>query len=108
MGEMMFKFKEDELLKEYEAYVRSTYTQHYSDEDGLQTIEKIRPSWREGFIAGNIQKYIDRPSKGQWRRDLFKVIHYAFLLVYWLDQKEAKLNEHKIATMSDLRNGVYE
>jgi hypothetical protein len=104
MGEVMFKFNEDGLLREYEAYVTSTYQQHYSDEDGLQTIEKIRPSWREGFIAGNIQKYVDRPSKGQWRRDLFKVIHYAFLLIYWLDQKEQKLNEHKIATNSDLRN----
>ena len=39
----MFKFNEDKLLEEYEEYVKSTYSQHYSDEDGLQTIEKIRP-----------------------------------------------------------------
>ena len=69
----MFKFNEDKLLKEYEEYVKSTYNQHYSDEDGLQTIEKIRPRWREGFMAGNLQKYIDRPEKGSWRKDLFKV-----------------------------------
>ena len=100
----MFKFNEDKLLKEYEEYVRSTYSQHYSDEDGLQTIEKIRPRWREGFMAGNLQKYIDRPEKGQWRKDLFKVIHYAFLLIDWLDKKEAFADQHRRVSLSELKD----
>ena len=100
----MFKFNEDKLLQEYEEYMKSTYNQHYSDEDGLQTIEKIRPRWREGFFAGNIQKYVDRPTKGQWRKDLFKVIHYCFLLINWLDEKDAKMTEHKRVSLSELKD----
>ena len=75
----MFKFNEDKLLQEYEEYVRATYSQHYSDEDGL-------------------------PDKGQYRKDLFKVIHYAFLLINWLDEKDAKMNEHKRVSLSELKD----
>lgn len=83
-----WRYNEGAILKELEEYLISTYDQHYVDEenDGLQTIDRILHCRREGFLAGNITKYIDRYHlKGTPKRDLMKVLHYTILLINHLE-----------------------
>jgi hypothetical protein len=83
-----WRFNEDKILKEFEEYLITTYGQHYVDDEneGLQTIERILHSRREGFLAGNITKYVDRyDAKGTPKRDLFKILHYTILLINHLE-----------------------
>lgn len=88
----VWKFNEDKILKKLEEYLAATYKQHYADKStGDQTLDKIKPSRREGFCAGNVVKYIDRyDTKGTPRQDLFKVLHYTMLLINHLDLIENK------------------
>lgn len=84
----IWKYNEGQILKELEEYVASTYEQHYVDaeNDGLQSIDRILYERREGFLAGNITKYIDRfHLKGTPKRDLFKILHYTILLINHLE-----------------------
>lgn len=90
-----WKYNEGIILEELEQYLISTYSQHYVDDEneGQQTIDRILHSRREGFLAGNITKYIDRfHLKGTPKRDLFKVLHYTILLINHLELIE-KNNE---------------
>lgn len=84
-----WRFNEGKILKELEEYLKSTYHQHYVDEDGgknEQTLDKIKFNRREGFCAGNVTKYIDRyDCKGTPRADLFKVLHYTIFLINHLN-----------------------
>lgn len=90
-NERFWKFNEDKILSKLEEYLISTYKAHYVEETGQQTLDKIKPSRREGFCAGNISKYIDRYDvKGTPRADLFKVLHYTILLINHLDLIENK------------------
>lgn len=86
----MYKFREDELLEEIQDYITSTYSQHYSNLDGIQTMELISSSGRGmDFDLGNIHKYTDRYGKknGYNRADLIKVIHYGILALYEHDKE---------------------
>jgi len=87
-----WKYNEEEILKQLEEYIASTYSQHYVDRTGggtEQTIDKIKHNRREGFCAGNVTKYIDRyDTKGTPRADLFKVLHYTILLINHLNLVE--------------------
>ena len=89
-----WKYNEDNILKQLEQYIASTYSQHYVDRTGggtEQTIDKIKHNRREGFCAGNVTKYIDRyDTKGTPRADLFKVLHYTILLINHLNLIENK------------------
>lgn len=89
-----WKYNEEEILKQLEEYIASTYSQHYVDRTGggtEQTIDKIKHNRREGFCAGNVTKYIDRyDTKGTPRADLFKVLHYTILLINHLNLIENK------------------
>jgi len=89
-----WKYNEDQILKQLEQYIASTYSQHYVDRTGggtEQTLDKIKHNRREGFCAGNITKYTDRyDTKGTPRADLFKVLHYTILLINHLNLVENK------------------
>ena len=89
-----WKYNEEKILKQLEEYIASTYRQHYVDRTGggkEQTLDKIKHNRREGFCAGNVTKYIDRyDTKGTPRADLFKVLHYAILLINHLNLIENK------------------
>lgn len=80
-----WRYNEDQILKEFEEYLISTYGQHYVDDktkDNTQTIDRMRKDRVEAFCAESIKKYIDRyDRKGTPKADLFKVLHYTVLLI---------------------------
>lgn len=86
-----YKFREDELIDEFIEYIDSTYAGHYGA-GGLQSFEIIVDRGHGmGFTAGNIDKYNDRYGKkgntpDEWRKDIMKTIHYAFLKLYEHDR----------------------
>ena len=78
-----YKFNEDKILIKLQAYIDSTYEQHYSA-DKIQATEFIIDSGHgEGFCIGNIIKYAKRYGKKQGRNelDLLKIVHYAIILL---------------------------
>lgn len=88
MGKKIYKFNEDALVKEFMDYIDSTYGGHYG-QGGLQSAEVIVDRGHGlGFFLGNVDKYNARYGKkgepADHRKDILKVIHYAFLA----------LNEH--------------
>ena len=88
MSKKIFKFNEDTLVKEFMDYIDSTYGGHYG-QGGLQSAEVIVDRGHGlGFFLGNVDKYNARYGKkgepADHRKDILKVIHYAFLA----------LNEH--------------
>lgn len=71
------------MLIKLQAYVDSTYEQHYST-DKIQATEFIIDSGHgEGFCIGNIIKYAKRYGKKSGRNelDLLKIIHYSIILL---------------------------
>ncbi len=71
------------MLIKLQAYIDSTYEQHYSA-DKIQATEFIIDSGHgEGFCIGNIIKYAKRYGKKQGRNelDLLKIVHYAIILL---------------------------
>ena len=85
----MYKFKEDEILKDMEVYINNTYSQHYSNGKYQATDMIIDSGYGEGFCLGNIMKYAMRFGKknGKDNKDLKKIIHYAIIALY-LNSKE--------------------
>tara|TARA_A100001015_G_scaffold147311_2_gene163343 strand:- start:551 stop:832 length:282 start_codon:yes stop_codon:yes gene_type:complete len=78
-----YKFNEDKMLIKLQAYIDSTYEQHYSA-DKIQSTEFIIDSGHgEGFCIGNIIKYAKRYGKKEGRNelDLLKIVHYAIILL---------------------------
>lgn len=92
MTDPAYKFKEDELIKEFSDYINATYGQHYSKER-FQAMEFIEDSgYGIGFTLGNVMKYSQRYGKkgstsSDYRKDLMKVVHYALLALYCHDLK---------------------
>lgn len=83
-----YKYNEDNLIKEFKAYIDETYNQHYSL-DKFQATEFIIDSGHgTGFCLGNVMKYAQRYGKkgGHNRADLLKVLHYALIQLYIHDQ----------------------
>lgn len=85
-----YKFREDELQKEFKEYVDSTYSGHYG-QGGLQSAEVIIDRGHGlGFFSGNVDKYNDRYGKkgepSEHRKDILKIIHYGFLMLYEHDR----------------------
>ena len=83
-GKQMYKFKEDEILKDMEVYINNTYSQHYSNGKYQATDMIIDSGYGEGFCLGNIMKYAMRFGKknGKDNKDLMKIIHYAIIALY--------------------------
>ena len=88
----LFKYNEEEIVKELLEYIRGTYRQHYSaGDDEIQTLDLIEACGDgEPFCRSNILKYASRyDKKGTARRDILKILHYAVLLMHFND-KNAK------------------
>ena len=89
-----YKFNEDNLIKQLQLYIDSTYNQHYA-QDKIQALEFILDTGHgKGFCLGNVLKYAKRygkkGSKVDSRADLMKVLHYALISLY-LHEQEAEL-----------------
>ena len=85
-----YKYDEEELIKELQAYVDVTYGQHYS-QDKVQTTEFVIDAGHgEGFCLGNVIKYTQRYGKkeGKNRKDLLKVLHYGLIALHVHDLEE--------------------
>ena len=90
MKNKIYKFNEDALIEEFKQYIDSTYKGHYG-QGGLQSSEVIVDRGHGlGFFLGNVDKYNARYGKkgnpSDHRKDLMKVIHYAFLALYEHDR----------------------
>ena len=81
------KYNEEEIIKEIANYVQNTYGEHYSEGD-VQTLDFIEACGdAEAFCRSNILKYASRyDKKGTPRKDIFKIIHYAMLLLHFSDK----------------------
>ena len=85
-----YKYHEEEILKDIEEYVSSTYQGHYTGKShefrNVQTIDLMASKeLAAGFCQANILKYGSRYGNkdGKNKKDLLKVIHYAMLLLHF-------------------------
>ena len=88
-----YKFREDELIREFKDYIDSTYAGHYG-QGSLQSSEVIVDRERGlDFFLGNVDKYNARYGKkgtvADHRKDLMKVLHYALLALYEHDRRNS-------------------
>jgi len=100
-----YKFRENELIKDFQEYVDSTYDSHYSKEKFQATEFIIDGGHGTGFCMGNVLKYAQRygkkGSQSDARKDLMKVLHYALIQLYIHDQTADEF------TPEDTVNTVY-
>ena len=93
---MANRFNEDIILEKVKAYIDFTYSQHY-DSGKIQSTEvTFEAGHGERFCIGNILKYAQRFGKkeGKNEADLYKIIHYAIMLLGQMDKEEKeKLRE---------------
>jgi len=87
-----YKYHEEEILKDVEEYVSSTYQGHYTGNAHefrkVQTIDLMASKdLASAFCQANILKYGSRYGNkdGKNKKDLLKVIHYAMLLLHFDD-----------------------
>ena len=85
-----YKYHEDEILKDIQEYVSSTYNGHYTGTKHefrkVQTIDLMAArDIAAQFCQANILKYGSRygSKDGRNKKDLLKVIHYAMLLAHF-------------------------
>ena len=85
-----YKYHEEEILKDIEESVSSTYKGHYTGKShefrNVQTIDLMASKeLAAGFCQANILKYGSRYGNkdGKNKKDLMKVIHYAMLLLHF-------------------------
>ena len=90
MRDHRYKYHEDEILKDIEEYVSSTYNGHYTGTKNefrkVQTIDLMAArDLASHFCQANILKYGSRygSKDGKNKKDLMKVIHYAMLLAHF-------------------------
>lgn len=88
-----YKYNEDILIREFQAYVDATYGQHYSRDKFQATEFIIDGGHGTGFCIGNVLKYAQRYGKKgsseDARKDLMKVLHYALIQLYIHDQENS-------------------
>lgn len=85
-----YRFNESYYINEISEYIASTYGQHYAKKS-FQAAEFIYDADHgTGFNMGNVMKYAQRyGNKGtaeDARKDLMKVIHYAILQLHVHDK----------------------
>ena len=85
-----YKYHEEEILKDIEEYVSSTYQGHYTGSKHefrkVQTIDLMAArDIASQFCQANILKYGSRygSKDGRNKKDLMKVVHYAMLLLHF-------------------------
>lgn len=99
----MYKFNEDLILRRLKNYIDNTYNQHYAQAKTQTTEIVFENGHGEGFCIGNIIKYAQRFGKkdGRNEKDLYKVIHYAIILLGAMHEEELKqINDYHL----DLKN----
>lgn len=105
MGEISYKYNEEELLKDVARYIDGTYNQHYAQGE-IQTTEFIISNGDGiAFSRGNVIKYAQRYGKkdGRNRKDILKIIHYAIIMLYAHDIEKQKEIDYEIQS----RNNQY-
>jgi hypothetical protein len=82
---------EDSIVQEFREYLKGTYGEHYSTDDGIQAVD----IWEslgslETTSRDNAIKYLIRFGKkgGKSRLDLLKAMHYIVLMIYTLDKEK--------------------
>ena len=93
---MANNFNEDIILEKVKAYIDFTYSQHYGSGKIQSTEVTFDAGHGESFCIGNILKYAQRFGKkeGKNEADLYKIIHYAVMLLGQMDKEEKeKLKE---------------
>jgi len=87
-----YKYDEEALIKELQAYVDVTYGQHYAQDKVQSTEFVIDAGHGEGFCLGNVIKYTQRYGKkeGKNRKDLLKVLHYGLIALHVHDLEEGE------------------
>ena len=93
---MANNFNEDIILEKVKAYIDFTYSQHYGSGKIQSTEVTFDAGHGESFCIGNILKYAQRFGKkeGKNEADLYKIIHYAIMLLGQMDKEEKeKLKE---------------
>lgn len=90
VGVVDYKFNEGNLIQEFKEYIDSTYSSHYG-QGGLQSAEVIIDRGHGmGFFSGNVDKYNDRYGKkgtpADHRKDVLKIIHYGFFMLFEHDR----------------------
>ena len=90
IGVVDYKFNEGNLIQEFKDYIDSTYSAHYG-QGGLQSSEVIIDRGHGmGFFSGNVDKYNGRYGKKgtpvDHRKDILKIIHYGFLMLFEHDR----------------------
>ena len=93
---MANKFNEDIILDKLKKYIDFTYSQHYGSGKIQSTEVTFDAGHGESFCIGNILKYAQRFGKkeGKNEADLYKIIHYAVMLLGQMDKEEKeKLKE---------------
>lgn len=96
MKEINYKYNEKDLLTQIQAYVDTTYNEHYA-QGKIQTTEFIIDSGHGiGHTVGNIMKYSQRYGKkeGRNRKDILKIIHYALIMLYVHDLETNKSEDN--------------
>ena len=86
-----YKLNEGELIAEFQDYIDSTYAGHYAKNKFQSTEVIIERGHGTGSCMGNIDKYSNRyGNKGtreDARKDLQKVLHYALIQLYIHDNE---------------------
>ena len=84
-----YKFNEARALKDLRWYIDQTYNSHYSKNKYQSTEFIIDGGHGVGFCIGNILKYAQRygRKKGEERRDLLKILHYAIIMLHIDEEK---------------------
>lgn len=84
-----FKYGEDKILTELFDYIKSTYKQHYADEEKqIQVVDMWEAiGIAEDACQSNIIKYVARYGKkdGYNKKDLLKAMHYLVLLWHYTE-----------------------
>jgi len=90
-----YKFREGELITEFQEYIDKTYSGHYSQSKFQSTEVIIERGHGTGFCMGNVDKYSNRYGKKgtrtDARKDLMKVLHYALIQLYIHDSEDEAL-----------------
>jgi hypothetical protein len=86
----LWKYNEEDIVKELLEYIHRTYKQHYAaNDENIQILDFIEAAHKDGesFCRDNILKYASRyDKKGTARSDIMKILHYAVLLMYFNDK----------------------
>ena len=99
---IQYKFNENKVVEELKKYIDFTYDQHYAQAKTQTTEIVFENGHGEGFCIGNIIKYAQRFGKknGKNTEDLFKVIHYAIILIGKLEKDDYEYDDQMLIDKS--------